>query len=70
MRVADSKCIDPTTCLLVLFICLHVPLLYSGLYRAFHKRVQHKILKSILSRASFSISDSVNDLVYYQLLMW
>eukprot|EP00731_Ephydatia_muelleri_P025330 Em0017g413a len=41
-----------------------------GLYRAFHKRVQHKILKSILSRASFSISDSVNDLVYYQLLMW
>ena len=45
-------------------------ILCSLLYKGCRKRVENKILKSILSRASFSISDSVNDLVYYQLLMW
>ncbi|KAL5479591.1 hypothetical protein EMCRGX_G023134 [Ephydatia muelleri] len=56
-----------------LFVTLFTIIYECGrhaLYKAFHKRVQHKVLKSILSRASFSISDSFNDLVYYQLLMW
>eukprot|EP00731_Ephydatia_muelleri_P025328 Em0017g411a len=40
------------------------------LYRGFHKTVKNKILKSVLSKASFSISDSILSLMYYQLLMW